>query len=109
MTRYQELPVGIVHQTWLQAWHEGYADARSGRSQLHNGGRPHLQWRTAVEDAAGRPREVVIVDADGRVVVSPPPGEGFSLDPDQADLLAAAIQTASNRARGRRLPNRRAV
>jgi len=58
-----------------------------------------MQWRSEVEDAAGRTREVVVTQSGKRVTVQPPPGEGFSMSPDQADLLMYAIETASNLAR----------
>lgn len=58
-----------------------------------------MEWRTNVTDAMSRPREVVVSDSPGRVTVAPPPGEGFSLDPDQCDLLILALLAANNRAR----------
>lgn len=97
-TGHRAEPVGGATRTWLHAWHEGYADAMTRCAQPLHGAQPP-QWRTDVADTAGRPREVVVADADGRITVTPPPGAGFSLNPDQADLLALATQAASNRAR----------
>jgi hypothetical protein len=57
------------------------------------------EWRADVEDATGRPREVLVAGAAGRVNVLPPPGAGFAMDPDQAERLAFAMLCASNRAR----------
>jgi len=58
-----------------------------------------VQWHAAAEDPAGRLREVIVTSERGRVAVSPPPGEGFSMNADEADNLALAILAASNRAR----------
>jgi hypothetical protein len=58
-----------------------------------------LQWQTTVEDPAGRTRAVVVTSDGGRVAVAPPPGEGFSMNTDEADYFAASILAAANRAR----------
>jgi hypothetical protein len=60
---------------------------------------PRLQWETTVEDPAGRVRAVVVTTERGRVGVAPPPGEGFSMNTDEADYFAASILAAANRAR----------
>lgn len=60
------------------------------------------QWEIQVADAHDRPRAVRVRTLDGRIAVGTPPGEGFSLDPDQCDQLAAALRAAGERARTRR-------
>jgi hypothetical protein len=86
----------IGPRQWEQAWHAGYLDAMFGHVEVRTGPPPPMEWRTGVEDATGRPREIVVTEADGRITVSLPPGEGFSINPDQADLLALALLSASN-------------
>lgn len=58
-----------------------------------------LQWQTTVVDPAGRTRAVVVTSDAGRVAVAPPPGEGFSMNTDEADYFAASILAAASRAR----------
>jgi hypothetical protein len=56
-------------------------------------------WQLSVADAMGRPRAVGVDTYDHRITVTTPPGEGFSMNPDEADQLAAALLAASSRAR----------
>lgn len=58
-----------------------------------------LQWQTTAKDPAGRTRAVVVTSDAGRVAVAPPPGEGFSMNTDEADYFAASILAAASRAR----------
>ena len=58
-----------------------------------------MEWRVPVWDGMSRRREIVVTVTDGVVVIKAPPGEGFRLDPDDADTLAYSILTASNYAR----------
>lgn len=58
-----------------------------------------LKWETTVVDPAGRTRSVVVTNDSGRVTVAPPPGEGFTMNTDEADYFAASILAAANRAR----------
>jgi hypothetical protein len=88
---------------WRREWREGYLDAVFGDVETRTAPRPPMEWRTGVEDAAGRTREVVVTETDGVITVSPPPGEGFSITTDQADLLALALLSASNCAQKRRV------
>jgi hypothetical protein len=64
--------------------------------------RSKWQWHLPVTDAGDRPRGVTVRVENGFVMSLTPPGEGFSSDPDEADLLAAVYKAAANRARRQR-------
>jgi hypothetical protein len=59
-------------------------------------------WEIQVADAHDRPRAVRVRVSDGRVAIGTPPGEGFSLDPEQCERMAAALRVAGERARAQR-------
>jgi hypothetical protein len=61
-----------------------------------------FHWTVSAEDAGDRESKVLIGVRGGRIVFKTPPGEGFSMDPDNADFLSAAVAAASERARGQR-------
>jgi hypothetical protein len=91
-----------VDRSWQRTWDEGYANAMAAAAGREHWDRDRsLEWRTDVVDPTGRPRAVVVTSANGRVSVAPPPGEGFSMTPDQADVLALAIRAASSHAQRR--------
>jgi hypothetical protein len=85
-----------ANPAWAGAWHQGYAEVLMAFDPPAGGA---SEWRSDVEDATGRDREVQVASAANRVNFLPPPGAGFSMDPDQADRLAIALQCAANRAR----------
>lgn len=55
-------------------------------------------FHVAVLDTVERPRHVHVGIRAGRVVVLPPPGEGFELTKNRAAQLAAFVAEASRRA-----------
>jgi hypothetical protein len=59
-------------------------------------------WHVEVNDVHERPRVVGIRTGRGLVRVATPPGEGFTLTPDQCDVLHASLKAAGDRARGQR-------
>jgi hypothetical protein len=64
---------------------------------LHQGDPFH--WTAPVRDPFGRERVVRIAARANRVVLIVPPGEGFEVEPDEAEFLAAALRAASERSR----------
>jgi len=58
-----------------------------------------LHWKVEVRDARERQRRARIGVRDGRVVLVPPPGEGFTMRPQDADYMAASLQAAATQAR----------
>ena len=59
-----------------------------------------VRYEVDVTDPMGRARKVVVETIPGRVSVVAPPGEGFSMDADQADTLAYQLRCAADNARG---------
>lgn len=59
-------------------------------------------WHIEVDDAHDRPRAVRIRTDRGRVHVATPPGEGFSMNPDQCDTFSASLHAACDRVRRQR-------
>ncbi|MFI7678353.1 hypothetical protein [Actinophytocola sp. NPDC049390] len=57
-----------------------------------------MEYRIEVDDAVARRRQVVVSDAPGKIHIAPPPGAGFILTADEADLLDLAIIAAYRRA-----------
>jgi len=54
-----------------------------------------LTWHIPVVDGLSRERELLVTVSEGRVVLLPPPGEGFSLTLSAISRLGEALRAAA--------------
>lgn len=56
---------------------------------------PELFWEIPVVDGLNRERNLMVTVSEGRVVLLPPPGEGFTLPLQSISRLGEALRAAA--------------